>query len=224
MSVRHSRTTEISSSKLRTSFRRRAAAFPFWGLMAVLVLAVSCGVFEPRESEKPKEGSVGSEYVQPVEPEVVISNLINVMVKEPHANYPELFAGNFTFVPDPDDALTLESIYGPGVFDDWDADVELAVGDRLFDRYFLTLLTFSEGTVTEDTDSSYMVLHQYSLDILQDEGWTRCRGAAKFRIKRDPSDNLWYISQWEDFRTEVSDSTGIDGTWGLVKGEIRATT
>ena len=193
-------------------------------LVAGLVLVASCGVFEPRDSEDPKEGSGGSVYIQPQEPAVVISNLVTVMAETPHTNYPELFAEDFTFVPDPDDVLTLESIYGQGVFDDWDVDVEVQVGDRLFGRYFLALLELSEGTVIEDTDSTYTVVHEYRFDILGDQGWSNFRGAANFRIKQDPSDKLWYIYQWEDFRTEASDSAGIDGTWGLHKGEIRATT
>jgi hypothetical protein len=195
-----------------------------WGLLAVLVLVVSCGLFEPRDSEEPEEGSGGAIYEQPQEPEVVISNLVNVMVESPHANYPELFSEDFAFVPDPDDVLTLESIYGQGVFGDWDADVEADVGDKLFSRYFLALLELSEGTVTEDTDTTYTVLHEYRLDILQGEGWSHYRGTANFRLKQDPSDKLWYMSEWEDFRTEASDSSGIDGTWGFLKGEIRATT
>lgn len=155
---------------------------------------------------------------------MVISNLVTVMVEAPHTNYPELFSDDFVFVPDPDDVLTLESIYGQGVFDGWGVDVEVQVGDRLFGRYYLALLELDDGTVIEDTDSTYSVLHEYVFDILGDQGWSNFRGAANFRIKRDPSDNLWYIYQWEDFRTEASDSIGIDGTWGLHKGEIRATT
>jgi hypothetical protein len=204
---------------------RLRRSWPFvWLLVAGLGLVASCGVFEPRDSESPEEGSGGSVYVPPQEPPVVISNLVTVMVESPHTNYPELFSEDFTFVPDPDDVLTLESIYGQGVFDNWDMDVELQVGDRLFGRYFLALLELSEGTVTEDTDSTYTVYHEYWFDILGDRGWSRFRGAANFRIKMDPSDNLWYLYQWEDFRTESSDSTDIDGTWGLLKGEIRATT
>jgi hypothetical protein len=195
-----------------------------WVPAACLVLAASCGVFEPRDSQQPEEGSGGTVYVQPQEPGIVISNLVAVMVEAPHTNYPELFSDDFTFIPDPDDVLTLESIYGQGVYEGWDTDVEVTVGERLFSRYYLALLDLDDGTVTEDTDSTYAVLHQYRLDILGDSGWSDFRGAANFRIKRDPSDNLWYIDEWQDFRTEASDSTGIDGTWGLQKGEIRATT
>ncbi len=195
-----------------------------WLLVPGLVLVASCGVFEPRDSEHPEAGSGGSVYIQPQEPATVISNLVAVMVDAPHTNYPELFSEDFTFVPDPDDVLTLESIYGQGVFDDWDVEVEVEVGELLFSRYFLALLELDEGTVIEDTDSTYSVLHEYVFDILGDHGWSKFRGAANFRIRQDPSDNLWYIYQWEDFRTEASDSIGIDGTWGLRKGEIRATT
>jgi hypothetical protein len=189
-----------------------------------LTLMASCGLFEPRESEEPEAGSGGSVYIQPQEPQVVVSNLLSVIVEAPHLNYPELFSEDYAFIPDPDDVLTIESIYGQGIFDNWDASVEVDVGERMFDRYILALLELSEGTVIEDTDSTYTVLHEYSFDILIDQGWLNFRGAANFHMKRDPSDNLWYMFLWEDFRTEMSDSTGIEGTWGLLKGEIRATT
>jgi hypothetical protein len=207
---------------MRSSAGNRSAAI--WLLVAGLGLTASCGVFEPRGSEPPKEGSGGSVYVPPQEPAIVVSNLVTVMVEYPHTRYSDLFSEDFTFVPDPDDVLTLESIYGQGVFDDWGAEVELQVGDRLFSRYYLALLELSEGTVIEDTDSTYTVFHEYRLDILGDQGWSDFRGAANFRMKQDPSDNLWYLYRWEDFRTEASDSAGIEGTWGLLKGEIRATT
>jgi hypothetical protein len=207
---------------MRSRLRHRGPALLF--LAASVVLGASCGVFEPRASEDPEEGSGGTVYVQPQEPAVVISNLVTVMVETPHTNYPELFSEDFTFVPDRDDVLTLESIYGQGVFDYWDVDVEVEVGERQFDRYFLALLELSEGTVTEETDTTYSVLHEYKFDILGSQGWLNFRGAANFRIVQDPSDKLWYIRTWEDFRTPASDSIGIDGTWGLLKGEIRATT
>jgi hypothetical protein len=195
-----------------------------WGLLAVLLPAAACGVFDPRDTEPPEGGSSGAVYEQPQEPEVVISNLVNVMVEYPHVNYTELFADDYVFIPDPDDVLTLENIYGPGVFDGWDADVEVDVGEKLFGRYILALLELSEGTISEDTDSTYTVLHEYTLDILRDDGWYSYRGAASFRLRQDTSDNLWYMYEWQDFRTEASDSAGVDGTWGFLKGEIRATT
>jgi hypothetical protein len=193
------------------------------GLLAALLSAGACGLFEPRDTEEPEGGGGGAVYQQPQEPEIVISNLINVITDFPHVNYEELFAEDFAFVPDPDDVLTLESIYGGGVFDDWGADVEVDVGEKLFGRYIFALLDFSEGTITEDTDRTYVVLMEYSLDILQDR-WSSYRGAVKFRIEWDPSESLWYMSEWQDFKTEASEASGIEGTWGLLKGEIRATT
>jgi hypothetical protein len=206
---------------MRSSPWRSAASVG--AAIAILALVASCGLLEPRKSEAPEGGGGGTAYVQPQEPATVISNLVNVMAESPHANYPDLFADDFTFIPDPDDVLTLENIYGAGVFDDWDANEEANVGDKIFSRYYLILLDLSEGTVTEDTDSTHTVLHEYKLDVLKASGWSHYRGTASFRIKQNPSDRLWYMSVWRDFRTEASDSSGIAGTWGLLKGQIRAT-
>ena len=222
--MRLSRTTEISRWRLRTPSRSWRSRLLVPGLLACILCANSCGVFEPREAQTPEGGGGGAVYQQPQDPEVVISNLINVITTYPHVNYSELFADDFVFIPDPDDVLTLESIYGQGVFADWGPDVEVSVGDKLFGDYILALLDFNEGTITEDTDSTYQVLREYTLDILQNDGWSYYRGAASFRIRQNASDNLWYMSEWRDFRIEASDSAGIDGTWGYLKGQIRATT
>jgi hypothetical protein len=195
-------------------------------IVCVLLASIlaSC-VFEPRDSEEPPPDSGGGGYVLPQEPKTVISNMKTIMERGESANYPDLFSEDFYFVPDPDDVITLENVYGPGIFDSWYKNVETGVMDRLFDRQTWANLRLPDSTETvrEDTDSTYSVQYDYRLEILE-EHWTIYQGTVIFRMRRDPSDNLWYIFRWDDFRTGASEAEGVEGTWGILKGEIRATT
>jgi hypothetical protein len=194
-------------------------------LVTPLVLATSCGVFEPRENADPDQVSGGSDYVLPQEPEIVVSNLINVLRALDSGNYQDLFTEDFGFIPDREDVQFMDSYYGPGIYSGWDKRLETTVTDRLFDRVPVKdgiELTLVDTTVVRDTDEAYEVYHGYKLEILQDE-WITYEGIARFYMRKDPSDNLWYIYLWEDSRLEGSTDSD-NATWGLLKGEIRATT
>jgi hypothetical protein len=42
-------------------------------------------------------------------------------------------------------------------------------------------------------------------------------------MRPNPEDGLWEMYQWNDFRLEDAPDS-VEGTWGLLKGETRATT
>jgi hypothetical protein len=194
------------------------------GLLVALAacVAASCGLldaFSVRESEDPT--GTETEYVLPQEPEQVITNLISAVNFRDVVNYESILAEDFVFEPDPRDALTLENYY-PGVFDGWDIEVEKEVARRMFDQGGATfaLLRFDEDSkqVSVDTDSSYVVQEDYTL-ITKLEKLETFTGTAIFSLKR-LSDGLWYMEKWEDSRPE---GEGQYDTWGILKGEIRAT-
>jgi hypothetical protein len=191
------------------------------GILLVLLLA-SCGIFEPRKSQEPPAGA-GATYVLPQEPGLVISNMVNVVNELQSVEYQDLFTDDFEFVPDPRDVLTLENYY-PGIFDDWGKAVEVSIGERLLDRITGALLAFEDTLVVFESESDYQVAHKYKLEILEEywKPWKKYRGQALFYMRKEPSDNLWYIYRWEDYGTEATDS--VDGTWGMLKGVTRATT
>jgi hypothetical protein len=203
------------------SHRRRSLMT--WVILMTL-MATSCGIFEPRESEEPDQIVGGSEYEPAQEPEAVVRNLIKVIQGLDSVNYRDLFSEDFGFVPDPEDVQFMDNHYGPGVYLDWNENVETTVTERMFDRINSARLAFTDTTVAVDTDSAYVVYHGYLLQILPKYGgWTPYEGIAHFHMRKDPSDNLWYIYRWDDFRLEGA-SDNENATWGLLKGEIRATT
>ncbi len=192
------------------------------GLMLVSMATVSC-VFEPRATTKPSQ-SGGKDILPAQEPEMVISNLVTIVQALDSANYPDLFTEDFYFVPDPEDVDFMNNHYGPGVYLDWDKFVESDVASQFFDRINAALLYIEDTEVVEDTPDTYIVYHGYTLKILPQGGtWTYFGGRVRFHLRQDPADELWYMFQWYDFRLEeIPDS--VSGTWGLSKGEIRATT
>lgn len=208
------------SSKLRRSRSR----FVMIGLMLASLVVASC-VFEPRATNEPDPSQVGGTDLLPAQtPEVAISNLATIIWRLDSANYPDLFAEDFYFVPDAEDVDFMNNHYGPGIYLNWFKPVEVDVGSRLFDRLFGALVTFEEINVVERTDSTYVGYHEYTLEILPTrETRSVFKGIAHFYMRSDPADNLWYIYRWDDFRLQES-SEDVSGTWGLLKGEVRATT
>jgi hypothetical protein len=192
------------------------------GIAVALGLA-SCDTFSVRDSEDP-EGSGGvDEYVDPYEPELVISNLVNSVEDQNAFNYDKLFTEDFVFVPDPTDVLELENYY-PGVYADWDVEAERQVGQHMLDRGQAAnaLLSFVERD-DDKTDSTYVLQADYRLRIVDMQGLLESYvGTAVFHIRLG-KDGLWYIREWQDFRPEAGEEDEKD-TWGMLKGEIRATT
>jgi ketosteroid isomerase-like protein len=196
------------------------------GVSAIMVVS-SCGTFTPREAEEP-EGQA-TIYVLPQKPTFVLSNLENVVNSRDVERYGELFSEDYVFIPDPSDASDLEAYY-PGIFDDWDVEVEAYVGERILgDTGLLTAeLNFTGETLLEDSENTYDVLKDYELWLRMEpteEGESQWRiyiGTARLLIEREP-DGLWYIQRWEDARSEAGVEAGKD-TWGKLKGETHATT
>jgi len=191
------------------------------GLMLASLAAVSC-IFEPRATLEPDQ--VGGKDIQPAqEPEMLISNLVTIVQALDSGNYQDLFSEDFSFVPDPEDEDFMNNHYGPGIYLNWDRPVEVIVASQLFDRLNYALLHIEDTEVVEDTDTTYVVYHGYRLEILpRGETWIEYSGRARFHLRMNPEDKLWKMFRWVDFRPEESPEDA-SGTWGLLKGEVRAT-
>jgi hypothetical protein len=186
---------------------------------------ISCDAFTVREAIPPEETSSPTDIVTAYQPTLVISNLVNSLEDKNTGAYNELFAEDFVFIADPSDVIDLETYY-PGALSDWDRDVEQQVAQRLLDRGQTAniLLSFDQDaeTVTDETDSTYVVQEDYRLRVVDQEGVLESHvGTAVFYLRLE-EDGLWYMHEWQDFRPESSEDDGKD-TWGMLKGEIRST-
>ncbi len=196
---------------------RRGIALLMIGL--VVLALVACDTFSVRDAEQPTGGVTVFEV--PRNPTTVISNLINVMRNLDAINYEDLFSEDFVFVPDSRDVQEFDNYY-PGVLTEWGTDVEVNVGNQLLDpgRTELIWLVFtSEPNVIEETDTSYVFQNDYELTVVGEE-WDIYYGTSILSIHLE-LDGLWYINKWEDFRPE-EEPEGSSGTWGILKGLVRA--
>ena len=205
-----------------SKFRRTGSRFVLIGLVLASAFGLSC-IFEPRATTEPSQIS-GSDILPAQEPEMVISNMMLMLQGLDSANYPDLFSGDFFFVPDPEDVDFMNNQYGPGIYMDWFKPVEVNVANQLFDRLNSALFTIENTEVVEKTPETYVVYHSYTLKILPRGGtWKIFSGEARFHMRLNPDDALWEMFEWHDFRPEEFPEDA-NGTWGLLKGETRATT
>lgn len=192
--------------------------------VAALVLTASCEFpFSLRDSEEPT--GVSTQLIPTTRPLDVRSNIWRSINNGDAISYGSQLAGAFAFTPDPIDQAALEQTY-PGAFADWTADVERSVMEYALDpvRCSLSILSLSDSTVLEETETSYSIRYAYSVlliiedDFIEDD-FQAYSGQARLMMIKKPDDNLWYLEKWEDIRVEGSEKE----TLGILKGRIRAT-
>jgi hypothetical protein len=187
--------------------------------VAALVLTASCEFpFSLRDSEEPT--GVSTQLIPTTRPLDVRSNIWRSINNGDAISYGSQLAGAFAFTPDPIDQAALEQTY-PGAFADWTADVERSVMEYALDpvRCSLSILSLSDSTVLEETETSYSIRYTYSVIFIIDDEFQAYAGQARLMMIKKPDDNLWYLEKWEDIRVEGSEKE----TWGILKGRIRAT-
>ncbi|MGQ9810996.1 MAG: hypothetical protein ACUVQ7_06595 [bacterium] len=196
------------------------------GLLVVLVgvfCFCSCEIFEVRDAEEPTGG--GGEFQIQRTPQAVISNLRNSLFSSDPINYEEVLSKDFIFVPDAGDVAEFD-IYYPGILTQWGKDVEAEVVTVLLSRLINQPidLGFEEESkeVLEETDSTYIFKASYSIVVcLIDRRWEKYYGICIVSINLE-SDGLWRMTRWEDYRRSEPPEDSR-GTWGILKGNTRAT-
>ena len=193
---------------------RLSILFRAW--LPVLVLAcIACNnPFDTRDPEKPGAGGVA---IKPANtPENVLSNLESSFESLSIQDYLDVFAGEFSFHPDPEDSLLYEQDFKNG----WDLAQE-----TVFANNFLIRHNFAdvEGNPVE-VNASYEYeagfdLYEYHYQMfvpLRDASGgpaqtIEIEGYAFIRFLEDDQGN-WSILDWEDHRL-TADSL----TWGALR-------
>jgi hypothetical protein len=186
--------------------------------LGAVLLAASCGAFSLRDSEEPTGSS--TQLLPTTQPLVVRSNIWRSINNGDAISYETQLSEDFTFVADPIDVATVEQTY-PGAFANWTVEVESAVMEYILDavRCDLSILGLSDSTVVEETEGLYTIQYNYSVIFILDNEFQSYAGQARLVMRKETSDNLWYLYRWEDIRLEGSE----DDTWGILRGRIRAT-
>ena len=129
-------------------------------------------------------------------------------------SYMNAFADDFGFHPDAADSASLV-IENPGVFDNWNKDVERNTMQVVFSRFTNRSVTFVTvpGESAGTGPGTVEVAEDYDL-LLDSETY---QGRALLSMRLDGSGD-WRITQWHDSRRQGSQLP----SWSVLRGENRA--
>jgi hypothetical protein len=191
-------------------------------LAFVLALsALSCGIFDTRDSEPPGGGGTVVPREEPVTPDAVIFNFESAVAYFSEANYDEVLASDFSFTPDEEDQAFFASQGNPDIFKNWGKNQEITAVRKIFaDSESLTVV-FSErdrtpGAVEVMIRMDYAFRRVISRGGSAGDSVVTFRGLAYIHLRSDAS-GFWAIDEWEEFRTPQGDQT-----WGRLKGNVTA--
>jgi hypothetical protein len=179
-------------------------------LTLVLALwAIEACDFSPRDPENPGGGQVP--LVTLSDPDSALVQIQRGLAVRLTSHYMNAFDDPFVFHPDERDSIEL-STENPGVFDDWDRQVEEEVTNIIITSSAQIAVSFTtaESTVVE-AGRVVVVNEDYELTVDADE----YEGQAEFTIVN--TNGEWRIFSWLDRRRSGSSLS----SWGFLKGENR---
>lgn len=188
--------------------------------MTLLILSglLGCGIFEPREPERPTQS--GSSFEPPYSAETVISNVQSAIAAKNLENYMACFSDparsqrGFVFVPS-----------GPGwaqysgELSSWDRDKEREymrnliahTSSNAFSSLQLVRRSFVVTTDTVVYNYTYTLIFQHDGQVMSD---STARGELQFSLGADNT-GWWSIYRWVD--SPLTPTTTIL-TWSSFKG------
>jgi hypothetical protein len=179
----------------------------------VIALGALTGcIFDTRDAEPP--GGPGSTWVVPSVPSQVFTNMRNGLEDHTGVNYKRSIEDIFTFVPLPEDLNNPTLI---GAFDNWTADVEKEVVDKLLANASNIEVSFTNIDPIFDQTPFANFRVDYSLRVVDNSlppDTTFYKGKAQFDM-RDGSKG-WQLIRWED----IERVSGF-ATWGFLRGTLR---
>jgi hypothetical protein len=180
----------------------------FIGIAFCLSL-ISCDLFKTRTPEEPSQQS--STYVPPTDPSLVLQNMISAFQDGDAVNYAKSFSNtSFIFTP----SASAKNKYGID-WTAWNKTQEQQCFEKILNHFSnntRVVLAFESYTPTYNNNTS-QVETDYHLTLPIDAGVIKkFNGRVQYTLAQDQS-GLWYINQWVDVGTNVSDST-----WSDLKG------
>lgn len=192
---------------------RKIIVLPF---LIYSMLFTSCDIFETRDAESPVQPK--SNFLQPVTPEDVITNLINALQDRDVENYLSCLSdSNFAGKTFHFSASAGASAQFPQLTGMWDKENERQYFNNLRTRIpedAQISLTLSNSNYNQLVDSSVFTA-TYTLNIPQNESNIPATysGDLRFSLIRD-SRSLWSIYFWVDIKKDNSPS------WSELKGRL----
>jgi len=174
--------------------------------------AFSGCIFDTRSADAP--GGAGSTWVVPNLPTQVFTNMRTGLEELTGVNYKRSMQDAFTFVPLPEDANNPTLV---GAFDNWTADVEKEVIDKLLADAVDIDVSFTDIEQVFDQTPLAFFNVAYSLRVIDSSvppDTTFYKGNAQFDM-RDGSKG-WQLERWQD-----TERVSGFATWGFLRGSLR---
>ena len=177
--------------------------------IAFCLSVISCDLFKTRTPAEPSQQS--SNYIPPTDPSLVMQNMTNAFQDGNAVNYAKSFSGtSFSFTP----STSAKNKYGID-WTTWNKTQEQQSFEKIlnhFSKNSKVVLAFDPFLPTYNNTTS-QVETDYHLTLPLDAGvMKKINGRGQFTLAQDQS-GLWYINQWVDLGTSVSDSA-----WSDLKG------
>ncbi len=209
---------------MQKAMKKIGFIFIFALLMGILVFSGCKNPFKTRRSPKP-EGQRGT-WDTPVEPKVVIQNLLFAYNEKIIENFNTCISDTFAFSA-PEDSIQAVNRNRPELFAHWDAAAEKMVSSSLFDFFrensdsidYLLFFDFETYREDKESDTLAIVTVNYRITIHQfkseEEEPEEAKGVATFYL-RETSLAWWSIFFW----TDIPDTAG-GYDWAAFKAQFR---
>ena len=184
--------------KLKTKRPGAASGAAAWPWLLGLGLLAVPGCFQLRE---PEPSATASEWIQPTQVDILLSNFITAVQHLNVANYERTFSGpTYRFVPDPTSAGS-----SPALFANWSVPEETTYFSSLRRRTAAGVsntLTLTDRREQLYTTDSVEVSALYQLKVTQQDTAFHAgvlKGNIRLVLRR--RNNEWRIVAWRDQRT-----------------------
>lgn len=178
-------------------------------LLGLCLSLAACNPFRPRSAEDPAETSEWKPFpISPVEVEEDLTLAFGY--RQNLSRYGELFAGDFAFIPDPQD------INEYNLPSSWGGDFEYYSLAGLWNRVPASGTINLALTADPDRDDEILAAHArlyrvYAITLPGATGFENLVYHGRCCLYLEDRDGLWNIVRWNDYRTDTAP------TWGRLK-------
>ncbi len=184
------------------------------GILAVLLLSVltGCGMFEPREPDKPGGAGDSESFVPANDAAGIFVNMRSgIQNLLEGANYERSLADNFMFVPLDQDVIDLPTVD----WSDWTQAVEMSVLRLMLSESSAATVVFNRTILTSEPERVQFSV-TYTLELTSNTSGltTTYKGVAQFDVRR--TSGIWELELWKE-----TAKAGNETTWGYLKGTLK---
>lgn len=174
----------------------------------ILLLSISCGIFEPREPEEP--GQSGTNFLPANSPQILLENFTSSFNSKSTDNYITCFSetgigglSDFDFIPSADAGAAYQSI-----FNDWDIEKERQFFVSMisnFDEGINPSMNLFNGSFDLLSPDSAIYVTDYNINVRDNIEDVPNTYTGTMQLTMYPKENnIWCILRWIDLaNTEI---------------------